>query len=179
MFNFSLKSLTFSILFVFMATLVSGCDENSDTIKQRAYENSFKYQIRCYQSNSNSADEYFVNDYSFNGVEFKIPYINDKQQNIELSFLNSRCVVRPNMALFDKFSDEEKSEFKSLIEKSDYVYKITCRNINDAGSSTFNVNTYVANKNEIAFAETEKGVSKVYKITNPVCSIEKRQNLIK
>jgi len=97
----------------------------------------------------------------------------------DMFYLNTKCVIKPNLKLIDKFSEEEKVEFKNLQEKTDFIYEIACRNIGDSGTSTFKANNYVANKNEIAFAETEKGVSKVYKITNPVCSIEKRQNLIK
>lgn len=174
------KNVVFLFFAVFVGMIISGCDDASEVAERQKIKDSFKYQIRCYQPDGNTKSEYSTNDYSFSGSEMSIPYTHKEKGKGDMTYLNTKCVIKPNLKLIDKFSEEEKEEFKNLQEKTDFIYEITCRKLMDNGSSTFKSNNYVANKNEIALADIEKdGSFTIYKLVNPVCSIFKRPNIWK
>lgn len=176
-----MKKMIF-LLFIalFVGVTLSGCDDDEEIAARQKIKDTFKYQVRCYNPNGNNVSEYNVNDYSYSGAGMKIPYVDKEKGKGDMFYLNTKCVIKPNLKLIDKFSEEEKVEFKNLQEKTDFIYEIACRNIGNSGTSTFKANNYVANKNEIALADIEKdGSFTIYKLVNPSCAIFKRPNIWK
>lgn len=173
-----LKMTLFSMVYIvcFNANAVTYFEnvDNIEEVKMKSsLEHNYKYYIACEIPEENYAHKIFTNNYELKKNTVILKNLkNDSDDSIRnYEYMNSSCIIKPNIALgLDIFSKEEKEEFKDLMKETGKTYKMHCRKIGDRDNfSTFKIKYHIFDGDNIAFAEKENNAYYIYKILKANC----------